>query len=81
MQVRASFLFKLSKATPIKINSVSGGVVNSGDSFYIASKDLTKVISGSGGGNVGSFILVNNGISISNNIDPDVNDQNQTANL
>ncbi|MCM3653464.1 spore germination protein [Metabacillus litoralis] len=66
---------------PIKINSVSGGVVTSGDTFNISPKSTSKTISGSGGGNTGNFIIVNNGISITNGVDPDVKDQDQTANL
>ncbi|WLR42905.1 spore germination protein [Bacillus carboniphilus] len=65
---------------PIKINSISGGVVNFGDSFYLSPKSTTKACSGSGGGNTGDFHITNNGISITNCIDPDVADQNQTAN-
>jgi spore germination protein PF len=65
---------------PIKINSVSGGVVNFGDSFYLSPKSASKSISGSGSGNTGDFHIVNNGFSISSGVDPDVNDQNQTAN-
>jgi spore germination protein PF len=66
---------------PIKINSVSGGVVNFGDALNNSPKSTSKSVSGSGGGNTGDFIIVNNGISISNSVDPDVKDQNQTANL
>ncbi|WP_243292440.1 spore germination protein [Bacillus sp. FJAT-47783] len=65
---------------PIKINSVSGGIVNFGDSFYLSPKTESKSVSGSGSGNTGDFHIVNNGFNISSGIDPDVNDQNQTAN-
>ncbi|WP_191561575.1 spore germination protein [Metabacillus idriensis] len=65
----------------ISINTVSGGVVNFGDSFNISPKSVSKAITGSGGGNNGNFITVNNGISKTNSIDPDVNDLNQAANL
>lgn len=65
---------------PIKINSVSGGVVNFGDSFYLSPKSASKSVSGSGVGNTGDIHIVNNGISVTNSLDPDVNSQNQTAN-
>ncbi|MFC3882345.1 spore germination protein [Bacillus songklensis] len=66
---------------PIQINHISaGGVVNVGDSVYISPKHSTKSISGSGGGNNGNFFIVKNDISITNGVDRDVNDQNQTAN-
>ena len=66
---------------PIQINQVSGGVVNGGDSFYISPRNLSKVISGSGGSNVGGCIIEFNGISITTSIDPDVNDLNQKTNI
>lgn len=72
---------------PIKINSVSGGVVNFGDALNLSPKDASKSVSGSGGSNTGDFIIENNGISISsissisNSVDPDLIDQNQAANL
>lgn len=65
---------------PIKISSVSGGVVNFGDSFYVAPKSSSKTAAGSGGLNTGDFINTNNGLSATNLIDPDVNDQNQIGN-
>lgn len=65
---------------PIKINSVGGGVVNFGDTFYLAPKSQSKSASGSGGGSTGDFHIVNNGISGTNLIDPDVTDQNMLAN-
>ncbi|MFD1017795.1 spore germination protein [Thalassobacillus hwangdonensis] len=65
---------------PIKINSVGGGVVNFGDAFYLAPKSAAKTNSGSGSLNTGDFICTNNGFSSTNPFDPDVNDQNLTAN-
>ncbi|WP_096270326.1 spore germination protein [Paucisalibacillus globulus] len=65
---------------PIKINSVGGGVVNFGDSFYLSPKSTSKTSAGSGSFNTGDFINTNTGVSSTNPIDPDVNDQNQTAN-
>ncbi|MDQ0232245.1 spore germination protein [Metabacillus malikii] len=65
---------------PIKINSVGGGVVNFGDSFYLSPKSQSKTASGSGAGNTGDFHVVNNVLNATNMIDPDVADQNMTAN-
>ncbi|UOR13177.1 spore germination protein [Halobacillus amylolyticus] len=65
---------------PIRINSVGGGVVNFGDAFYLAPKSTSKTNAGSGALNTGDFICTNNGISSTNPFDPDVNDQNVTAN-
>ncbi|WP_164669535.1 spore germination protein [Virgibacillus doumboii] len=65
---------------PIKINSVGGGVVNFGDSFYLAPKSTSKTAAGSGSLNTGDFINTNNGLSTTNPIDPDVNDQNVASN-
>ncbi|PGT88254.1 spore germination protein [Bacillus sp. AFS040349] len=64
---------------PIKFNSISGGVINFGDSFNISPKNIDKAISGAGGGGVGDFQFVNSGISITIGVDPDVTDQNVTA--
>ncbi|RYG72614.1 spore germination protein [Lentibacillus lipolyticus] len=65
---------------PIKINSVGGGVVNFGDSFYLSPKSSSKTSTGSGAQNTGDFICTNNGVSSTNPLDPDVNDQNVSAN-
>ncbi|WP_099157237.1 spore germination protein [Virgibacillus ndiopensis] len=65
---------------PLKINSIGGGVVNFGDSFYLSPKSTSKTSAGSGSLNTGDFICTNTGLSSTNPIDPDVNDQNVTAN-
>ncbi|QDP39755.1 spore germination protein [Radiobacillus deserti] len=65
---------------PLKINSVSGGVVNFGDSFYLAPKSTSKTAAGSGGFNTGDFINTNNGWSSTVTNDPDAADQNVSAN-
>lgn len=65
---------------PIKINSVGGGVVNFGDSFYVSPKSTAKAATGSGGGNTGDFQWINNGLSATNVADPDVSDSTVTAN-
>ena len=64
----------------LKIDSVSGGVINFGDSYCISPKSIDKAISGSGGGGVGDFQLVMNGQSITNGVDPEVLDQNLLGN-
>ncbi|WP_257347030.1 spore germination protein [Pseudalkalibacillus decolorationis] len=67
---------------PIKITSVSTeGTVNFGDTLYIAPKSTAKSSSGSGGGNTGDFMLVNNVWNVTNTIDPDISDSNNLANF
>ncbi|MBU8907908.1 spore germination protein [Desertibacillus haloalkaliphilus] len=65
---------------PFKINSNSG-VVNFGDSLNISPKAATKSFSGSGAGNTGDFIMTNNGVNANTNVDPDLSDQNASANV
>lgn len=65
---------------PIKINSVGGGVVNFGDSFYVSPKSTDKTASGSGSFNTGDFINTNTGFSSTNPVDPDMLDQNIAGN-
>ncbi|WP_156288829.1 spore germination protein [Oceanobacillus salinisoli] len=65
---------------PIKINSVGGGVVNFGDSFYLSPKSTDKTNVGSGSLNTGDFINTNTGFSNTGTNDPDISDQNQNAN-
>jgi spore germination protein PF len=65
---------------PVKVTNVEGGVINFGDSFYISPKGTGKTHGGSGALNTGNFVNTNNGLSVTNTIDPDVNDQNVTAN-
>jgi spore germination protein PF len=60
---------------PIKINSIGGGVVNFGDSFYLSPKSTSKTAAGSGALNTGDFIATNNFISSTNPYDPDFQDQ------
>ncbi|WLD91593.1 spore germination protein [Alkalihalobacillus sp. AL-G] len=67
---------------PIKISAVSSnGTVNFGDTLYISPKSTSKSASGSGGGNTGDFMLVNNVWNITNTIDPDISDSNNLANF
>ncbi|WP_077623096.1 spore germination protein [Sediminibacillus massiliensis] len=65
---------------PIKINGIDGGVINFGDSFYLSPKSTSKTSAGSGCFNTGDFINTNSGFSATNTADPDVSDQNVTAN-
>ena len=65
---------------PLKINSVGGGVVNFGDSFYVSPKSSGKTNAGSGALNTGDFICTNNGFSSTNPFDPDGVDQPTVAN-
>ncbi|MBD8067597.1 spore germination protein [Bacillus sp. PS06] len=65
---------------PIKINSIGGGVVNFGDSFYLSPKSTSKTNAGSGSFNTGDFINTNNGLNATNTFDSDANDQQLTAN-
>lgn len=64
---------------PVNINSVNG-IVNFGDAFYLSPKTTEKTAAGSGALNVGNWVVTNNGLSSTNPIDPDVNDQNVAAN-
>ncbi|MBO8156226.1 MAG: spore germination protein [Bacillaceae bacterium] len=65
---------------PIKINSVGGGVVNFGDSFYVSPKSSSKTNNGSGSFNTGDFLVTNNFVSATNPFDPDVQDQGNIGN-
>jgi spore germination protein PF len=60
---------------PVIINSVGGGVVNFGDSFNVSPVSTSKTNAGSGAFNTGDFICTNNGISATNTLDSDLNDQ------
>ncbi len=64
---------------PINIISVSGGVINFGDSLNISPTSSSKTNAGSGSFNTGDFICTNNGISATNSFDPDINDQQTTS--
>ncbi|MBB6452996.1 spore germination protein PF [Salirhabdus euzebyi] len=65
---------------PLKINSIDGGVVNFGDSFYLSPKSTSKTASGSGAFNTGDFICTNTFVSSTNPFDPDFQDQVQIGN-
>lgn len=54
----------------LTIESISGGIVNFGDSHCISPKNIESSTSGSGGGGNGDFQLVITGKSITNCSDP-----------
>ncbi|WP_082235882.1 spore germination protein [Halobacillus massiliensis] len=55
---------------PYCINSVSGGTLNMGDSFYISPRETGETFVGSGSLNTGNFIRSLNGVSVSSPIQP-----------
>ncbi|RBW68606.1 spore germination protein [Bacillus taeanensis] len=58
----------------------NGGTVNFGNTLQISPEETSKSIAGSGSG-TGNLVLNNNGISISNAVDPDVFDSNTVGNV
>ncbi|MBI0579778.1 spore germination protein [Neobacillus cucumis] len=60
---------------PVQIVTVSGGIVQFGDTVYISPKSTAKAYGGSGGFNTGGIIVANNGISGTNVLDTDLIDQ------
>ncbi|MFC7392276.1 spore germination protein [Scopulibacillus cellulosilyticus] len=64
---------------PIKVNTVSGAV-NFGDTLNVAPKAVSKTFTGSGGFGTGDFHIENNGFSLTNTFDPDINDTNNAGN-
>jgi len=65
---------------PVQIISVSGGVVQFGDTVYISPKSASKTNAGSGGFNTGAIIITGNGLSATNVLDANVVDQPITGN-
>ncbi|WP_374717367.1 spore germination protein [Neobacillus sp.] len=59
----------------IKIDTVSGGVVQFGNSLKISPKHASKSTHGSGSSNQAVNIQNNNGINTTNTIDQDLIDQ------
>lgn len=59
----------------IQILTVGGGVVNFGDTLNISPKTNSKENTGSGSGNIGVFVVTNNGFNAVKSLDPDVVDQ------
>jgi spore germination protein PF len=65
---------------PVQIINIGGGNVQFGDALNISPKSNTKSYSGSGAGNTGGFILVNNGINGTNTLDTNLIDQPNVGN-
>ncbi|MDN3014699.1 spore germination protein [Paenibacillus sp. BSR1-1] len=59
----------------VKIDTVSGGVVQFGGAVFVSPKNALKSIHGSGASNTGVNILNFNGPSTTNTVDTDVIDQ------
>ena len=60
---------------PMKIDNISGGVVQFGDSLFISPKNALKSTHGSGSTNIGVHITTINGQSTTTSINADVLDQ------
>jgi spore germination protein PF len=60
---------------PLQIVSVSGGVVQFGDTAYISPKSASKTNAGSGGFNTGLINVTWNGLSGTNVLDTKLADQ------
>nr|WP_263324258.1 spore germination protein [Neobacillus sp. Marseille-Q6967] len=60
---------------PVKIDTVSGGVVQFGNTVFISPKSASKSVHGSGSNNTGVHNNTISGFSSINNIDTDVVDQ------
>ncbi|MFD1738943.1 spore germination protein [Bacillus salitolerans] len=62
---------------PVVFNS-NEGVIVTGDTLNTSPTSTSKTVAGSGGFNTGYFVQTNNGLSATNNVDPDVADSNLT---
>jgi spore germination protein PF len=60
---------------PVQITTVSGGIVQFGDSLYISPKSNSKSVTGAGAANTGGLVITNNGVSASNVLDTNLIDQ------
>ncbi|ULT56511.1 spore germination protein [Neobacillus drentensis] len=60
---------------PVKIDTVSGGVVQFGGALFVSPKSASKTAIGSGSANTGVQIITINGCSATNAPDCDVIDQ------
>lgn len=65
---------------PVQIVTVSGGVVQFGDTAIISPKNNSKSFSGSGAGNTGGLIVTCNGLSGTNVLDSNLVDQPTVGN-
>ena len=60
---------------PVKIDTVSGGIVQFGDSLFISPKSASKSTHGSGSSNMGVHITTITGSSSTTSINSDILDQ------
>jgi spore germination protein PF len=60
---------------PIVFNS-NEGIIITGDTLNASPTSTSKTVAGSGGFNTGYFVQTNNGVSLTNNVDPDAVDSN-----
>lgn len=58
----------------VNINSNSG-TINFGDTLSISPSNISKEVTGQGGGNIGNLVNTLNGVSINNVLDPSLIDQ------
>ncbi|MBO0961253.1 spore germination protein [Neobacillus sp. MM2021_6] len=65
---------------PVQIVTVSGGIVQFGDTVYISPKSSSKTFAGSGGFNTGGLIVSNTGLSGTNVLDTNLIDQPTVGN-
>lgn len=59
----------------VKIDTVSGGVVQFGGAVFVSPKTVLKSNHGSGGPNTGAQVITYNGVSTTNTVDTDLIDQ------
>jgi spore germination protein PF len=60
---------------PVKIDTVSGGIVQFGSSLFISPKSAQKITDGSGSLNTGVHITTINGHSTTTSVNSDLFDQ------
>ncbi|MCM3117156.1 spore germination protein [Neobacillus sp. MER 74] len=60
---------------PVKIDTISGGVVQFGNSLFISPKSAVKTAHGSGSSNTGVHITTVNGSSATTSVNSDLFDQ------
>jgi spore germination protein PF len=60
---------------PVQITTVSGGVVQFGDTMFISPKSASKSSTGAGASNTGIGIFTVNGFSVNNVLDTNLLDQ------
>ncbi|WP_160725506.1 spore germination protein [Bacillus sp. USDA818B3_A] len=60
---------------PVKIDTVSGGVVQFGGALFVSPKSVSKTVFGAGSSNTGAHVTTISGCSTTNTVDTDVIDQ------